>query len=388
MDRTDGADKPWTVSGDQVPGEFVIHSLNNYTNVFLSSTAKAFDLETFEIEKVIHQLHDSATSELDRYGVRYADLRWALTPRMSHAEVALVFDSTATGSDYYGREISKAWLPALWTHGPKRTAISHGDLLGMPSSWVWRQLEMHLVRPGDFPHVATEQYFVVYLTNVSPTQTAALYAALHQSSPAHIGHVDCSTWIPLKTCMLLPQFAIRDREKLIVPADEVGIPHIRLPDTHSEFQLVGIEDTVYGVVLDHRIDNGVPEWADEDSALTLAALGGSGSPLHRLELNLDQRRFDHLTSDAAHGASFRRAGLRGLTRDELVRAIQAKVAVGLVFHLRFVRGTRDGEPAAENDALMFTVQVEFPDDTATVRRFQVGIKYRPADHLGEVVTFH
>ncbi|MFV0461458.1 MAG: hypothetical protein ACK5MT_22105 [Actinomycetales bacterium] len=150
-----------------------------------------------------------------------------------------------------------------------------------------------------------------------------------------------------------------------------------------------MEQTLYGVVLDHRMDNGVPEWASEDSALTLTALGGSRSPLSELRLELDQRRFTYLTSETdGHGASVRRAGLDRLSREELVRAIEAKIQSGLIFNLRFVDGTRDGDPAPENDALMFTVPVDFPDCRGKVRRYQVGIKYTAASHSGELVTFH
>lgn len=382
-------DVPSKATAHSTGDEFVIHSLNNYTNVFLSSTARMLNLGDREIEHVVYQLRRDASSELLRGGIRYDDLRWALTPRATHSEVAFVFDSTATGSNHYGLEISKAWLPALWSHGPKRTTISRGDLLEVPSTWVWRELDEHLVRTAHVPELATEQYFVVYLTNLSPTQVSAMDAALGQSTSAYLGYLDCSTWTPLKSCMLLPQFAIRDHDALIMPTDEDGIPHTRLPEVDCDFRLVGVEETLYGVVLDHRMDNGVPEWADEDSALTLAALGGARSPVRDLELELDQGRFIYLTSDSAgHGASVRRAGLLGLTREELVRVIQTKVAGGLIFNLRFKHGTRDGKPAPENDALMFTVQVELPDEAGKVRRYQVGIKYKPASHTGDVVTFH
>lgn len=382
-------DLPPKATAGSTRDEFVLHSLNNYTNVFLSSTARELDLGDRGIENLIHRLRRDVTSELQRGGIDYDGLRWALTPRATHSEVAFVFDSTATGSDYYGLEIAKGWLPALWSYGPKRTAISQGDLLTMPSNWVWRELDEHLVRTIDVPELATEQYFVVYLTNLSPTQITAMDRALRQSTAAYLGHLDCSTWTPLKSCMLLPQLAIRDRNALIVPADEDGIPHTRLPDVGRKFRLVGVEATLYGIVLDHRMDNGVPEWADEDSALTLAALGGARSPVRELELRLDQGRFIYLTDDSGgHGASVRRAGLIGLTRDELAEVIQTKVAGGLIFNLRFKRGTRDGKPAPENDALMFTVQVELPDEAGKARRYQVGIKYNPARHTGEVITFH
>lgn len=381
-------------SGPELPtgapgSAFTIHSLNNYTNVYVSSSASALELNSEDVGDLIHELYRETTRELAKGGVEYANLRWALTPRATHAEIAFVFDSTAAGSNHYGFELSKAWIPALWRHGPQRTAISQGDILNAPPGWVWNELDVHLVRTQDFPRLATEEYYALYLTNMSPTHVSAMDTALRDSTAAYLGYIDCSTWTPLKTFMLLPQYAIRDGDALIVPADEDGLPHITPPTADNGFRLVGVEQSLYGVVLDHRMDNGVPEWADEDSALTMTALGGAQSPLSHLTLDLDERRFTHLTSDTdGHGASVRRAGLDELGREELVQAIEAKIRSGLMFHLRFVHGTRDGQAAPENDALMFTVPVEFPDDTGKVRRYQVGIKYSPATHSGEVVTFH
>lgn len=104
------------------------------------------------------------------------------------------------------------------------------------------------------------------------------------------------------------------------------------------------------------MDNGVPEWADEDSALTLTALGGAQNSLSELKLDLDYRRYIYVTSEThGHGASLRKAGLDGIDPEELARAIEAKIRSGLIFNLRFVLGTREDEPAPENDALMFTV---------------------------------
>jgi hypothetical protein len=371
------------------PETFTIHSLNGYTNVWISSTWETLGLDFEEVGKMIRELYREVLEELAGSDVNYADLRWALTPRSTHSEIAFLFDSTSVGSDHYGFEISKAWLPVLWNHGPKRTAISHGDILRAPSGWVWGELDEHLVCANDFPRLSTEQYYVVYFTNLSSTQVVAMHAALQKATTAYLGYIDCSTWTPLKSCMLLPQYAIRDGDALIVPADEQGYPHITPPESDHQFRLVGVEDTLYGVVLDHRMDNGVPEWADDDGVIALTVLGGGQRPLRDLTLELDERRFGYLTSDDnGHGVSVRRAGLDGLSRGQLVKAIQMKIGSGLIYNVRFVQGTRDGRPTPENNALMFTVQVEFPDDTGKVRRYQVGIKYAPSNHTGEVVTFH
>lgn len=51
------------------------------------------------------------------------------------------------------------------------------------------------------------------------------------------------------------------------------------------------------------------------------------------------------------------------------------------------RDTRAGVPAHDLDTMMYSVQVEFPDNHGEVKRYQVGVKYTPATHTSEVVTF-
>ena len=64
---------------------FTIHSLNNYTNVYVSSSATALDLDSKHVGDLIRALHRETTHELVKGGVEYANLRWALTPRATHA---------------------------------------------------------------------------------------------------------------------------------------------------------------------------------------------------------------------------------------------------------------------------------------------------------------
>lgn len=368
---------------------FAIHSLNNYTNSFVSSMIATFDLDSTGVRDVLEELYRQTVTQLTAAGVNYADLRWALTPRTTHFEIAYLFDSTRVESSSYGREIAESWLPALWSHGPKRTAISHGDLVHAPSWWVWKELSLYLTQTREFARLSTEQYYVVYFTNLSASQVGKMDTALRKLTPTYLGYIDCSTWIPLKSCMLLPQYAIRNEDALIVPLDDSGSPHFTPPGIAGRFRLVGVTEELYGVVLDHRMDNGVPEWADRDSTIALTMLGGKQLSMQRLRIELDERRFDYLVSESkGHGASVRRAGLGSLSRRELVQAVESKIRNSLIYNLRFVDGTRAGEPAPENDAWMFSVQVELPDESKRVRRYQVGIKYKPRSHVGELVTFY
>ena len=45
-------------------------------------------------------------------------------------------------------------------------------------------------------------------------------------------------------------------------------------------------------------------------------------------------------------------------------------------------------PDASLDAMMFTVQLEFPDASGAVKRYELGVKYRPETHTAEIVTFY
>ncbi len=114
-----------------------------------------------------------------------------------------------------------------------------------------------------------------------------------------------------------------------------------------------------------------------------------------MDLMLSEERFKYLTNEdhgRGHGGSIRKAGLAGLDRLELSEVIKKELDKGLIYNLRSIEGSKtiEGTRVAEakNDALMFSVQVEFSDISKTPQRYQVGIKYDTTKHCGEVVTMY
>lgn len=364
-----------------------IYSINAYTHSLISSMASSLKLEPQHIQRLVLELHSEVVKELAAVGLDYRRLRWALEPRTSRIEAGFVFDSSVIDDGRYGYAIASAWIPALREHGPKVAAISVGDIYELPPAVLWRALDKTLIRPGDFPRLHPSQYFVVYVTNLSPTQLTAMDAAIRSSTPGYLGYVDCSTWTIFKAGLLLPQVGLRCGQVMITSADEEGtLNQVGYPFEDSGFRVVGIDENLCGILLDYKIDNGIPEWADEDSAIGFSALGGGREPISTIDLVIDESRIEYLRR--AHGESLNKAGLGGLDKVELANAIKAKIAGGLIFHLRFVEGTHRGVRAPNNDAMMFSVQVELPDADGVIRRYQMGIKYRTATHVGEVVTFY
>jgi len=365
-----------------------IYSINAYTHSLISSMASTLELEPHHIQSLVLELHSEVAKELAAVGLDYRSLRWALEPRTSRSEVGFVFDSSVISDGHYGYAIASAWIPALRDHGPKVTAISVGDIIyELPPTVLWQALDKTLIRPGDFPRLYPSQYFVVYITNMSPTQLAAMDASIRSRTPAYLGYVDCSTWSIFKAGLFLPQVGLRCNQVMITSADDEGTPNqVGYPFEDGGFKVVGIDENLCGVLLDYKIDNGIPAWADEDSAIALSTLGGGREPISTIDLVIDESRIEYLRRE--HGESLSMAGLGELDKTELAKAIKAKIAGGLIFHLRFVEGTRDGVRAPENDAMMFTVQVELPDARGLIRRYQLGVKYRTDTHVGEVVTFY
>lgn len=376
---------PSTVS-ELLEQPFTIHSVNAYAHTGLANFASYFGLKSRHLQIMIRSMHHQLVTVLASNGINYTDLQNALVPRRGRQEVAYVFDSSRAGSDMYGEALSRVWLPALRTHGPVKTVIRHGDILHLPSECVWRELEQHLVGRVDFPRLARELYYVVYLTNLSGGQVRSLHDVLGPSD-AYLGYVDCSTWTPLKGGLFLPQIGLRLHNTVITDADDGGTPNqIGYPFEKYGFEILGVEAELYGPLLGHRLDNGVPDWADADTGMALSVLGGESKPMTTMNLTIEESRVVYLGKD--HGPALTNTGLAGLDAEALSKAIKDKLSNGLIYRLRFVEGSRDGVPDASLDAMMFTVQLEFPDASGAVKRYELGMKYRPGTHTGEIVTFY
>jgi len=377
---------PLTVQ-DLLDQEFSIHILNNYSYVGLTSYVDHFGLSADQVRTLVRVEHHHLVSQLASQGIQYAELRPALVPRADRFETAYILDSTRIEDGNYGRAYAERWIPAIKAHGPAKSVLRVGDILRLPRAYVWQQLDQRLVGPRPIPALYTEQYFAVYMTNMSAAQVQAVHDELAATTEGYLGYVDCTTWNPLKAGMFLPQVGLRFGNRIITDADDGGTANqVGYPYEESGFQVVGIDQSLHGLFLSHRIDNGIPEWADTDSAVSFAVLGGNRLAATSTRVVIDEGRIGHL--EAKHRASLVRARMEGLDAETLASAIEDKFENGLIYNLRFRFGTRGGVPAPELDALMYSVQVEFLDDSGDARRYQIGLKYSPADHTSEVVTFY
>lgn len=366
--------------------QFTIHSLNNYAHMGLTNLVDHLNLSPVHLQRVIRAAHFNLVTELEKEGIHYSELGSALVPRLGRHEAAFIFDSTRAANGLYGYSFAENWIPVVKCYGPEKSVLLVGDILRLPSEYVWQQIERHLVGPPDFPRMAREQYFAVYMTNLSSAQLKKIDSELAATTSAYLGYVDCTTWNPLKAGMYLRQVGFRVRDYMITDTDDGGNPNqVGYPYEESGFRIVGVQEELYGSFLGHRIDNGIPNWADHDSSMALTVLGGDRQPVTTTNVVIDDSRIEYLRE--SHNAALNRAGLNALDKAKLAESIKQKFTNGLIYNLRFTLGARAGVPAPDLDAMMYSVQVEFPDNHGEVKRYQVGAKYTPATHTSEVVTF-
>lgn len=132
------------------------------------------------------------------------------------------------------------------------------------------------------------------------------------------------------------------------------------------------------------MDQGIPEWATADGDLSLNVLSGRKRPVLEIGVQINVSRIKNLLEN--HYQSLESAGFVELNPEEIAASIKEKISRGMIYNLRFINGTRDGVPAPENDAYMFTLMTDFPDIEGKIRQFTISMKYSPKTHVGEVVT--
>lgn len=233
---------------DSVEQPFTIHLLNTYDSVFFPVIADEFKAEPDKLQEMARGMHEVVVKQLASGGIKYEDLRNALTPTRGKKQVAFIFDSVRAG-EAYGEEISKSWLPTLSKHGPEKTAIMRGDLIGLSAGFVHAELEKHLVGAKDFPRLPPVNYYVVYFTNLTNNQLTGMAAMLEGIAASYLGYVDCSTWTPLKHAMALPQFGLRLKKTMIMPEFEGDVNPQGYPLEEHGFKILGVEQEYYDALL-------------------------------------------------------------------------------------------------------------------------------------------
>lgn len=372
---------------------FAIHIVNGESSDLLLDTKSHFEMTDAVFYRMMRATHHQLVEKMAELDIDYKSLRNALTPSSRRHEAAFIFNSRRAGHSY-GYDIANAWIPALpQIKGvTSLNAILQGDIVGVPNDDLKMSLEQHLVKVRDYSFVSSELFYCVYITNLSKTQLESMHIKL-QNHAAYLGYADCSSSNELKDALgiALPQLALRVGTKVLMPVFD-DVPNAAgYPFEEHGFNPVGVGQEYYLPFLSYRIESRLSGRTNIDTALSFNTLSESMNSLRTMEVTVSPERLIYLMEDE-HKESIAAAGLLGLDATALSAQLREKIERGYIYNLRFKKGTKDvrGEtiPWPDNDALMFNVRPEFPDQHGALRPYTVAMKYNPKAHAGEIVTFY
>jgi hypothetical protein len=336
-----------------------IHTVEARDNAMLDVTFENPEGRGEEIRREIAMVLDMAIKQLSDRGVEYAKLRTALTPQVDKRELALLFDSAVMKS-WYGGEAAEAVLPHL--DRKSNHSILHGDILFKDLDVLLAALnaEGEFWRETSIP--VSHQLYVVYITNLSDGGFERLVDGVRSSRGA-IGYVDCTyagvTKTILSTCIGTQYVKVGSVFVNSHPfdADEDAKENAAgWPLAEHGYSYCSIADLYFDLFLQYKVESVFPGSAFNDGHFSLAAVTGIWADPRTLPLSVDEGKRKYL--EGKKGGSLAKAGLSGLSAEEIASKIREKIAANYIYNLVW-----DSEEGYSN----FATMIEFEHKGRRVR---------------------
>jgi hypothetical protein len=361
-----------------------IWTVNARENFALDSVKEYFGMTNQQLHYQILALHEETVRLLKSKGVAYGGLRNALTPSRDKREAAFLFDSASPElGSFYGASAGDLLLAALPKEKRFSTSILSGDLFIDNQDLGFMLLELGLVQASGLSKIRhTSQIYGVYLNNLSDGRLAAIDGGL-RSSPAYIGHVDCTYSSLVKTWLsttLVHRYVKSGR--IFLSAHEPDVPnsenynHPGWSLDDYGFECASFQDTYFDILLSYKIER-QPAPGDSDIQHALTAISESPLDLSTFEVQMDDRKLKYIEEHA--GGGYHAAGLGSSTREEVVEAIRSRIASNYIYDLELLLH-------ADGSTAKFTTMLEFPRKGASPIRMQVTIAYVPEPRVLRVIT--
>lgn len=366
-----------------------IFTLNCRDNVLYDVVRNIFDLSEAKTNEFIHHEYQTMRERLKKKGIEYETLKRALVPcqEKKKTEVCLVFDSVATGSDFYGLFIFDLLIPLL---DKKSTySILIGDYCNVlegerNSEKVLKKMmfdpdDNNFIGINSSEYYNSNQYFLVYINSITEFQLNTIVEGMKEYG-FFTGYVRIKTASRFKAYLasILTPLCIKAKETVILMNsdeidDEDNINERGYPFEKSGFRVISINEMSFLPFLSYKIES---VFADEDdNSFAFNALYPQACSLKGMKLILKDRRWEYLQKEK--GGIIESFGELSQDKKSFCDLILLKVRKNYIYRLR--QDEHDG-------ALMFDVCVDIPTNNKGIRKSTVGLKYYPKDKTMEIVT--
>ncbi|TNV71179.1 hypothetical protein FGO68_gene15553 [Halteria grandinella] len=292
---------------------------------------------------------------LARKGIKYQDLKAALTPQIHRKEIALIFDTINMTETWYGLPIHERLLPLL----DKRSSrcILSGDYVGPPSAQD-RLYEAFVenvtaIRPVDY--IYSNQFYIVYLNNLSDEMAKTLVQGF-LGFPPFVGFVDTTYSSRFKTFLstAIGTTYLQNRNTVICghEPDRDDLENVNIPGypfQNHGFSLRSVPHDNFSVLLNYKIERQVSDGFHADTELSLNAVSSQPSRLSSCDIEVDSRKFDYLVREKAE--SLRGLGLLESDAVGLKKVIRQKIESTYIYNMAYTN---------DHDTTKFNMVIEVP----------------------------
>lgn len=361
-----------------------LHTLNARGNIFLEVTRDYFKLTPQQMFRQIQALRNAAEEALALKGISYDALKTALVPDRQRREIALVFDSTAINSNWYGLEVFKKTMPLF----DKRSnhSVMAGDYIGNRDQQAAMHIAMSeavkLRRSAEFRY--SEQFYIIYINNLTPSMIEKFDEGLAEYEP-YIGYADTTYTSVFKfylSTMLVNLFI--KHGKIILQGHEDDLPNNEdlntcgYPFEDYGYECRSIQEYLKGTLLSYKIERPVFEGFEVDTEFSLNAVNPLPLPLNDFSILVEDAKLEYL-KDAKAG-SIERAGLEQVSAAELADLIASKISASYIYNMSF---------DATHNTTKFNVIIELPSQSSVEpTRLLAALQYQPDENRLRLITLY
>lgn len=299
-----------------------------------------FGLDDEHMRREIVAAAEYTTAALLERGVKYSELRAALTPQTNRYEIALLFDTLRIDEGWYGLPVQQRLLPLLKPTGSHSVLL--GDLLGSNEQqpWIRSELTAHLTLGGSpFRFRHSTQFYCVYINNCSADMVRTLHEGFCSFTP-YAGYADISYSSTFKTYLSLglANGYIKHRD-VIVQSHEDDLPGganqntLGYPFEDAGLKCRSIPDMYFGLLLSYKIERPVFAGFESDQVLVLNAVSSNPVDIANCVIEIDERKLEYLNKEKS--GTLKRLGILGQPKAALEDLVRAKLRSNYLYDLHF-----------------------------------------------------
>lgn len=341
-----------------------------------------FELNPAHMQREIQGMRRQIEGALSKKGISYDKLRSALVPDRKRREIALVFDTFAIKSDWYGQDVFERVIPLLDKMG--NHSILVGDYLDRPGHehalFAAFEQSVRLRHSVEFRHPT--QFYIVYLNNLTDAMFRRLDEGL-ANYKAYVGFADMTYASAFKFYLstMLVNLGIK-HGSIFIQGHEPDRPDgedvnmCGYPFEEAGFVCRSVNSDLEGVLLSYKIERPVFPGFEVDTEFALNAISLLPLPLDNFEIEVEEAKLAYLKS--AKEGSVTRAGLEAITSAKLAELIKDKIAASYIYNLVFLE---------EHDVAKFNIIVELQSQsTNEPTRLLAALEYKPKQRTLRLLT--